>query len=90
LSQVGKIATYGYLRDSILKPNEVVVRNLNQNRHYMKTEANNGQRGYPNNAGMMWYIKDEKGDVLSKMPSFDYLAPEDVANLLAFLKAVEK
>lgn len=90
LSQVGKIATYGYLRDSILKPNEVVVRNLNQNRHYMKTETIEGQRGHPNNAGMMWYSRDEKGDVISKMPSFDYLAPEDVANLLAFLKAVEK
>lgn len=91
LTQVGKIATFGYLRDSILNPNEIVVRNLNQNRHYNKAEeSQNGERGHPNNLAYLWYSKDDQGHLISKMPPFSYLSKEDVSHILAFLKDVGK
>ncbi len=90
LSQIGKIATFSYLRDSILSPSEVVVRNLNQNRHYSKVESSEvGKRGYPNNPSYLWYSKDQGGKLISKMPPFGYLSKEDLSNLLAFMKEVE-
>ncbi|MEY4615434.1 MAG: hypothetical protein RJB66_394 [Pseudomonadota bacterium] len=89
LMGIGSIASFSYLRDSIVDPNQVVIRQLNINRHYNKSEKPDQFKAYPNNDAFMWYTKDEKGNKVSKMPSFQGLPPESINNLVAYLKSLK-
>ncbi len=85
LENIGAIATLDYIRDSIVNPNQVVVRNLHLNRHYDKSSPPDANRAYPNNAMYQWYIDLGPGNRMSRMPAFN-LSPEDLADVVAFLK----
>ncbi len=86
LSDIGGIANAIYLKESILNPNDVVIRNLNINRHYMKTNPDRF-KAYPNNSMYEWYIKAD-GKKQSKMPTFAHLKEQDINDLVAYLKTL--
>lgn len=87
LSAIGGIATPGYLRASILRPGEVVVRGLHPNRHYDRSARPDAQRAYPHDEAFRWYVAGPGGTRQSKMPPFA-LAPQDVADLVAYLQTL--
>ncbi len=86
LSDIGGIANAAYIRESILNPNDVVIRNLNINRHYMKSNPDRF-KAYPNNSMYEWYIKTD-GKKQSKMPTFAHLKEQDINDLVAYLKTL--
>jgi complex iron-sulfur molybdoenzyme family reductase subunit gamma len=86
LENVGAIASPGYLRDSITEPSQVVVRNLNINRHYNKALGVDANGAYVNNENYKWYSLNSKGERISKMPSFKGLPDEDIKSLVAYIK----
>lgn len=88
LKFIGAISTQAYLRDSLLDPNQVVVRHLNINRHYNKAENPDKYRAYPANDIYRWYFVDEKGVRISKMPSFKSMDEKDIQNVVAYLKTL--
>lgn len=73
LSNIGGQATAGYIRESIVEPNAVVVPGYNRNQH-------------PN---MQWYMADEKGNRTSTMPAFDWLDKESQDNLIAYMQTLK-
>ncbi|WP_457640891.1 ethylbenzene dehydrogenase-related protein [Persephonella sp.] len=87
LSNIGVIANAIYLKESLLNPNDVVVRNLNINRHYNKNAQPDKFRAYPNNDMYQWYISTD-GQRQSKMPPFDYLSEQDINDIVAYLKTL--
>jgi len=80
LTGVGNYATYGYLRDSIMNPSQVLVPNPNANRHYQKGGTPDPHGALPNDPTYQWSMGPA-----SKMPPFP-LPPEQIAHMLAFLK----
>ncbi|NPA53241.1 MAG: c-type cytochrome [Aquificae bacterium] len=86
LSDIGGIANAIYLKESIINPNDVIIRNLNINRHYMKTNPDRF-KAYPNNSMYEWYIKTD-GKKQSKMPAFTHLQEQDINDLVAYLKTL--
>ncbi len=87
LSDIGGIANAIYLKESILNPNDVVIRNLNVNRHYNKNAKPDKFNAYPNNDMYTWYI-NINGKKQSKMPPFTHLKEQDVKDIIAFLKTL--
>ncbi|WP_456401081.1 ethylbenzene dehydrogenase-related protein [Persephonella sp.] len=87
LSNIGVITNVIYLKESIINPNDVIVRNLNINRHYNKSAEPDKFKAYPNNDMFQWYITID-GKKQSKMPPFDYLSEEDLNDLIAYLKTL--
>jgi complex iron-sulfur molybdoenzyme family reductase subunit gamma len=86
LSDIGGIGNAIYLKESILNPNDVIIRNLNINRHYMKTNPDRF-KAYPNNSMYEWYIKTD-GKKQSKMPTFAHLKEQDINDIIAYLKTL--
>jgi complex iron-sulfur molybdoenzyme family reductase subunit gamma len=84
LQDIGRVATWSYLRDSIVDPSRVVVPNPNKNRHYDRSAATDAHGAYPNSEAFVWFAShgDKK---VSKMPPFP-LPPDQVANMIAYLK----
>lgn len=89
LTGIGAIASWSYLRDSIVNPSAVVVENLQLNRHYNKAATPDAFQAFPNNDAYSWFTTDASGERVSKMPSFGYLSPEDQGNVVAYLKSLE-
>ncbi|MBX0312967.1 MAG: c-type cytochrome [Sulfurihydrogenibium sp.] len=89
LSKIGGYSNPAYLKESIINPNDVVIRNLNINRHYNKSAERDKNGAYPNNDMYTWYIKDDKGKLQSKMPPFAHLSEKDVADIVAYLKTLK-
>ncbi len=87
LSDIGGIANAIYLKESILNPNDVIIRNLNINRHYNKSAKPDKFRAYPNNDMYKWYI-EINGKKQSKMPPYAHLSEQDVKDIIAFLKTL--
>jgi mono/diheme cytochrome c family protein len=73
LSNVGGYATAGYLRESIVTPSAAVVPGYNKNAH----------------PSGIWYSVDDKGSRTSTMPAFDYLKPNEIDDLVAFLQTLK-
>ncbi|BAF70922.1 ethylbenzene dehydrogenase-related protein [Nitratiruptor sp. SB155-2] len=73
LSNIGGQATAAYIRESILDPNAVVVPGYNRNSH-------------PNFA---WYTVDDKGHRTSAMPPFNYLKPQEINDLVAYMQTLK-
>ena len=87
LSDIGGIANAVYLKESILNPSDVVIRNLNPNRHYNKSAKPDKFKAYPNNDMYTWYM-NINGKKQSKMPPFTHLKEQDVKDIIAFLKTL--
>lgn len=88
LSGIGAIASAAYLRDAITDPNQVVLRNLNQNQHYDKSQARDAHGAYANNLAYRWDVVDASGRRLSKMPNLQ-LSPTEVKDVVAYLKTLD-
>lgn len=73
LSNIGGYATAAYLRESIIAPSAAVVPGYNKNAH-------------PNTP---WYNLDDKNARVSTMPAFDYLKPNEIEDLVAFLQTLK-
>jgi len=73
LSNIGGYATAGYLKESILNPNAAIVPGYNKNAH----------------PSGVWYNVDDKGTRTSTMPAFDYLKPNEIDDIVAFLQTLK-
>ncbi len=89
LSKIGGYSNPVYLKESIINPNDVVIKNLNINRHYNKSADKDKNGAYPNNDMYTWYIKGEKGKLQSKMPPFSHLSEQDINDIVAYLKTLK-
>lgn len=88
LSGVGVVATYAYLRDSLLDPGQIVVPEPNVNRHVDRSAKPGPNGDYPSNPAFQWGITDPSGKRISKMTPFGALPKEDIASIVAFLKTL--
>lgn len=88
LDGIGGITLPIYLKESVMHASDVVIRNLNINRHYDKSQTPDKFKAYPNNEVYKWYISDEKSNKSSKMPNFDFLSSQDVANIVSYLRTL--
>ncbi len=73
LYNIGGQATAAYIKESILDPSAVVVPGYNRNAH-------------PN---FSWYTVDDKGNRISTMPPFDYLKPEEIKDIVAYMQTLK-
>lgn len=88
LSRIGGYSNPIYLKESIIAPSAIVIRNLNINRHYDKSQSPDKNGAYPNNEMYSWYTKDAKGNKTSKMPPYNFLAEQDVKDIVEYLKSL--
>jgi len=88
LSGIGAYSSASYLRDSVVEPNKVVVRNPNINRHYDPSGERNAQNALPPNQMYRWYQLTSEGGRVSKMPPFSHLKAEDVNDIVAYMKTL--
>ncbi|MCB9737892.1 MAG: c-type cytochrome [Deltaproteobacteria bacterium] len=93
LDNIGGYALPQYLRESIVDPNAVVVRQVNINRHYDKAKGKSPHGDYPKNTTYNWYSggghgADEKPRI-SKMPPFASLPEKDVFDIVAYLQTLK-
>lgn len=84
LTAIGSIAHPTYLKESLSTPHKIVLRNLNLNRHYNPLGTKDRFGAYPNNELYTWYV-DNQGKRISKMPSFSFLSPEQLNDLVVYL-----
>jgi mono/diheme cytochrome c family protein len=89
LSDIGAIATSAYLRDSVSQPSLVVVPNLQLNNHYSKAAPPDAWGAYPSAQAYAWGSHPDGGAAVSKMTVFSTFSPEQVANIVAFLKTLD-
>lgn len=89
LSDIGAIATPSYLRESIQSSGAVIVHALQPNAHYSKTGPVDSNGAYPNADAYQWSTTMPDGKVISKMPPFNVYTPEQVADLVAYLKSLD-
>lgn len=89
LVNVGAITTAGYLRDSILTPSAVVLHEPNPNQHYSPGAPRDPNGAAPNADAYRWSSVGADGKRVSKMPPFTQFTPEQVADLVAFLKTLD-
>lgn len=87
LSNIGVISNYAYLRDSISKPNEIIVPVLNLNRHYSKSAPTDRYGAHPNDMTYQWFTPGPDGTRTSRMPPFVF-PPAQVADIIAYLKTL--
>ena len=94
LDNIGGYALPQYLRESILEPNAVVIRQVNINRHYDKKAGRNPHGAYPKNTTFQWYSDGGHGadakPRVSKMPSFAHLPEQDVRDIVAYLQTFHR
>ncbi|MBL8936278.1 MAG: c-type cytochrome [Archangium sp.] len=89
LIDVGAVATPGYLRESIINPNAVVLYGPNPNQHYDKSQPRDANGAYPNAEALRWFTRAADGKRLSKMPAFSGFSAEQIADLVAFLRSLD-
>jgi DMSO reductase family type II enzyme heme b subunit len=89
LSDIGAIASPIYLRESIVNSSGVIVHALQPNAHYSKNAAPDKNGAYPNADAYQWSATEPNGKVISKMPPFNVYTPEQVGDLVAFLKTLD-
>lgn len=89
LIDVGAVATPGYLRESIVAPSTVILYGPNPNQHYDKSQPRDANGAYPNTEALRWFVRDADGKRTSKMPSFAGFPPEQIADLVAFLRSLD-
>lgn len=87
LEFIGATTNYSYLKESILDPDAVILKNLNPLKHYDRSNplVANVYGQYPINLAAMWHFKDGEGAPKSKMPRLG-LPPEMIDDIIAFLR----
>ena len=85
LSEIGVIATPGYLRDSLRTPSEVIVPNPNPRQHQDRTATVAAGAPWPVDDAYVWYVVEADGRKTSSMPDSAALSPQDLADLVAYL-----
>lgn len=73
LSNIGGYSTAAYLKESMVAPSAAVVPGYNKNAH----------------PSGVWYNVDDKGARTSTMPAFDYLKPNEIDDIVAFLQTLK-
>lgn len=89
LDNIGGYAVARYLEESIKAPNAIILPAINPNRHYDTSGARDPHGAYPNSAAYTWAVKGLDGKAMSKMPPYAHLPPEDLNNLVAYLKTLK-
>lgn len=89
LTTIGAIASPVYLRESIVDSSGVIIHALQPNNHYSKALPPDKNGAYPNADAFQWSTKDPQGKTLSKMPAFNVYTPEQVGDLVAFLRTLD-
>lgn len=89
LDDTGAIATPGYLRDSIVNPSLVVLHEPNPNQHYDKAAPRDANGAFANQEAFRWGSVGPDGKRVSKMPPFAAFTPEQVGDLVAFLRTLQ-
>jgi complex iron-sulfur molybdoenzyme family reductase subunit gamma len=84
LSEIGLIATPGYLRDSVVAPSAVIVPNPNPAQRQDRT-AEDPRAPWPADEGYVWYVREADGRKTSSMPDSAALPAADLADLVAYL-----
>lgn len=89
LEGIGALATPRYLRDSIVEPSQVVLHEPNPNQHYASAAPRDANGAAPNADAFRWSVVGADGKRVSKMPPFTAFTKEQVADLVAFLRALD-
>lgn len=89
LDDTGAIATPSYLRDSIVTPSLVVLHEPNPNQHYDKNAPRDPNGAFSNQEAFRWGSVGPDGKRVSKMPPFNAFTPEQVGDLVAFLRTLQ-
>lgn len=89
LTTIGAIASPVYLRESIVDSGGVIIHALQPNSHYSKALPPDKNGAYPNADAFQWSTKDPQGKTVSKMPPFSMYTPEQVGDLVAFLRTLD-
>ncbi|MCC6336690.1 MAG: c-type cytochrome [Myxococcales bacterium] len=89
LFDIGAIASPIYLRESITNPNGVIIHAVNPNAHYSKASPPDKNGAYPNADAYQWSTTLPGGKIVSKMPPFTMFTPEQVGDLIAYLKTLD-
>lgn len=84
LSEIGVIATPGYLRDSIVSPSAVIVPNPNPRQHQDRA-GKDPRRPWPVDEGYVWYALEADGRKVSTMPDGSTTPAADLADLVGYL-----
>jgi hypothetical protein len=84
LSEIGVIATPGYLRDSIVSPSAVIVPNPNPRQHQDRA-GKDPRQPWPADEGYVWYALEADGRKVSSMPDGSTTPAGDLADLVAYL-----
>lgn len=74
LANIGGYSSVAYLKESLMDASAVVVPGYNRNQH-------------PN---FKWYSVDENGNRVSTMPSYNWMSPEQIDNIVAYLKTLKR
>jgi complex iron-sulfur molybdoenzyme family reductase subunit gamma len=85
LSEIGVIATPGYVRDSLRAPSEVIVPNPNPRQHQDRAAKLAPGTPWPPDDAYVWYALEPDGRKTSSMPDYAALPPQDLADLVAYL-----
>ncbi|MBL8919585.1 MAG: c-type cytochrome [Myxococcaceae bacterium] len=89
LVDIGAIATPAYLRESVVAPSAVILFGPNPNQHYDKSAQRDPNGAYPNAEAFQWFTVGPGGKRASKMPSFEKFPPEQLADIVAFLRTLD-
>jgi len=89
LSNIGAIASPIYLRESIVNSSGVIIHALQPNAHYSKSSPPDKNGAYPNADAYQWSATEPNGKVISRMPPFNVYTPDQVGDLVAFLKTLD-
>lgn len=89
LVDIGAIATPSYLRESVVAPSAVILFGPNPNQHYDKGQPRDPNGAYPNAEAYQWFTVGADGKRASKMPSFEKFPPEQLADIVAFLRSLD-
>lgn len=87
LSDIGITSTLPYLRDSVQAPSKVIVQHLQPNAHVNRAAAPDPTGAYPNQ-DLSWFLVQEDGKRVSKMPPFSF-PPAQLADIVAFLQTLD-
>lgn len=74
LANIGGYSSIAYLKESLMDASAVVVPGYNRNQH-------------PNSP---WYTLDGEGNRISTMPSYNWMSPEQIDDLVAYLKTLKR
>jgi len=85
---VGAMATPDYLRESIVNPSAIVLYGPNPNQHYDKGQPRDANGAYPNSDVFRWFTVGPDGKRSSKMPPCAGFAPDQIADLVAYLRSL--